>query len=156
MCVNKLIVTFFGVGLAKKAPGTFGTLAAFVISLTFMNVYNFSIICFAIGIITFVLGVICTEIYIKDKQVKDPKEVVIDEVSGYFLACGLTFVYIGKPDIIFLLLTFAIFRLLDIVKPFPISTIDKKMKSGFGVMFDDSIAGAITALLVCGIYDLFF
>lgn len=156
MKINKLIATFFGSGLTKKAPGTSGTFAAFLLSLIFVCSDNFATICAIITILTLIIGTIATEIYIKDKQNKDPKEVVIDEVCGYFTACALTFSYIGTVTIPFLILIFIIFRILDIIKPFPISIIDKKMKNSVGVMFDDFLAGILTALLVCGLFDLIY
>jgi len=74
---------------------------------------------------------------------KDPSRVVIDEVAGFLLAL------VSRPrkwQII--LYAFVIFRVLDILKPPPVGTIDKKVEGGLGIMGDDLVAGGITALIL--------
>lgn len=103
----------------------------------------------------FCVGIYYINIYINCTQVEDPKEVIIDELVGQMLTITLVFTYItgfypGVEElysnmkviyfIIFLVLPFVLFRLFDIVKPWPISWFDKNIKSAFGVMIDDIIA----------------
>lgn len=105
--------------------------------------------------ILFLLGTIATHIYIQDKSNKDPKEVVIDEVVGQMLTIILCFfssmmLYFSPLidvvthkyfDIIFtFLLPFILFRIFDILKPWPINWVDTKIKGAVGVMLDDIVA----------------
>jgi phosphatidylglycerophosphatase A len=138
----------FGSGLIKRAPGTFGTLAAIPIflSLQFLSqplIYLFIITMFFIGI------------YVADKTsqalaMKDPSCIVIDEIVGFLLLLILvvqfpgTEISITKIDYI---LVFILFRIFDIWKPFPIDLLEKKFKGGFGIMIDD-IGAAIYAYII--------
>jgi phosphatidylglycerophosphatase A len=138
----------FGSGLIKRAPGTFGTLAAIPIflSLQFLSqplIYLFIITMFFIGI------------YVADKTSKalamtDPSCIVIDEIVGFLLLLILivqfpgTEISITKIDYI---LVFILFRIFDIWKPFPIDLLEKKFKGGFGIMIDD-IGAAIYAYII--------
>src|SRR5690606_36674134 len=77
-------------------------------------------------------------------------KVVIDEVAGIWLALAA-----ADLSLLMILLTFLLFRFLDIVKPWPIGWLDKKVKGAFGVMIDDYVAGLIAfALLIIikGVY----
>ena len=71
---------------------------------------------------------------------KDPSQVVIDELSGMWLA--LVFV---PQNIIYVVIIFGLFRVLDIAKPGPVGWADRKLGGGMGIMLDDIIAGAICA-----------
>lgn len=110
-------------------------------------------------IVLFILGIYFTSIYIKDMAEKDPKEVVIDEVVGQMLTiilCSFSVVLTYTTslpehfnatyiDIGFLfILPFILFRLFDILKPWPINWLDKNIKGAMGVMVDD-VAAAIFA-----------
>ena len=112
-------------------------------------------------ILLFFVGTYCTNIYIKDRKEKDPKEVVIDEVVGQMLtiilvsfSVILTYhstlqIYVDATiiDIVFLgIIPFILFRLFDILKPWPIDWLDKNIKGTWGVMIDD-IAAAIFAVV---------
>ncbi len=170
--IHFLIATFFGIGKFPKMPGTIGSIAAFpvayyVFKLTttihhrfFLesSVLPFSIIFFLIvTLIIFIIGTYSANQYSKLIKVGDPKEVVIDEVVGQMLTIILTvpfslmFLYDLVPLdllIIFsLLMSFVLFRIFDIFKPWPINWIDKKVKGGFGIMIDDVVA-AIFAIVV--------
>ena len=69
-------------------------------------------------------------------QCKDPPQVVIDEIAGYLVAMG-TF----PPDTGYLLAGFILFRFFDIIKPFPIGGINRKVGGGLGIVLDDVAAG---------------
>jgi len=89
--------------------------------------------------------------YIKEKENKDPKEVVIDEVIGQAIPIYLYEIFHGtakdsKEAILFYIYIFILFRFFDIKKPFPVSVFDKKYKNSFGVIFDDIIAGLYVVL----------
>jgi phosphatidylglycerophosphatase A len=77
----------------------------------------------------------------------DPKEVVIDEVVGVWIA--LFFVKFFTPeasDLLTFSLSFLLFRFFDILKPFPISYLDKNLKNALGVMLDDVLAGIFAGI----------
>ncbi len=109
----------------------------------------------------FAIGTYFTSIYIKNMSEQDPKEVVIDEVAGQMMTLILSsfsviFLYtsslprkIGEiyTDFIFLfLLPFFLFRIFDILKPWPINWFDNNIKGAFGVMIDDIIAAFFAAI----------
>lgn len=132
--IVKLVVTFFGVGYLPKAPGTWGSLAtlpvAYLISLNFGR----------LGLLTFVvavtvLGIWASNAYVRSTGKKDPSEVVIDEVAGQSLALCLV-----PLDWRLYVLAFVLFRLFDISKPPPVSTLER-LKDGWGIMLDDLMAG---------------
>lgn len=105
-------------------------------------------------LVIFIIGTAATHVYIKDKPNKDPKEVVIDEVAGQMLTiilCAFStlsiyFTPVSEQfspyfDWIFMfLLPFVLFRMFDILKPWPINWIDSKCEGAFAVMIDDILA----------------
>ena len=139
--ILKFILTGFYIGKIKYAPGTFGTLLAIPI---FLLIYDFNLIT-KISIV-FLLFLISLFLLIQSykKQVFkdiDDKSIVIDEVIGY-----LIFIVFFDNTLFVLFSSFFIFRLFDIVKPYPISLIDKKMKNALGVILDDIIAGLFSGI----------
>ena len=124
----------FGSGLARKAPGTFGTLVAF--PLYWFLAPRLSDIAFiAVLIVSFAIGVWVCDITGKALGVADYGGIVWDEVVAMLLV--LFFTPSGWE---WSLLAFALFRFFDIVKPPPISHFDKNWHGGLGVMFDDILA----------------
>ena len=166
---GKAILTMFGVGYFKYAPGT---AASFITCLIYYILWlsDFSLHSNKIYLVFFLIIILFYSIIIIDKlshlfKKKDPREIVVDEFVGQsiplmsFIFSADTFVPIGeKTDnlIIFILLSFVLFRLFDIVKPFPINIVDKKMKNGVGVMLDDIIAGIYSTIVIYIIYALWF
>lgn len=125
----------FGSGLAKFMPGTFGTLAAVplvLISATSLDVSSY----IALTLIVSVMGIVLCGKTAQDMQVHDHSAIVWDEVAGLFIT--LIAVPISWQTMV---LGFLLFRLFDIVKPWPISFVDKHVHGGFGIMLDDIIAG---------------
>jgi len=123
-----------------------GTLASFVtVAIYFLFFSNFNIFFFFIFI--FLLGVY--SFYYLDQTInkyfvtKDPKEIVIDE----FLGQSIPLLLCGK-EIFLILLSFLIFRVFDILKPWPCNYFDQKHKNAFGVILDDVIAGFYTFLII--------
>ncbi|HEY0563432.1 MAG TPA: phosphatidylglycerophosphatase A [Methylophilus sp.] len=134
----------FGTGLAPKAPGTLGTVIGLPL-FWIMHAYSFNTQ-LLILLALFVLG-----IYVCGKTglalgVSDHGGIVWDEIVAMMLV--LTFTPLHW---FWWLLAFALFRLFDIWKPFPIRQCDAQLKGGFGVMFDDLLAAiyAIIVLKVC-------
>ena len=130
------IATWFGAGLLPVAPGTWGSIAALPFAWLMLE-FGSSRLLFIAAILMFFVGWWAAYRYMRYTDAKDPKEVVVDEVSGQWLA--LVF---ADPRVWWhWLLGFAVFRLFDIVKPWPIDLIDRRT-SAFAVMADDTLASA--------------
>lgn len=137
----------FGSGLAPKAPGTFGTIAAIPLVLL-LSVYCTLNLYIALTIIFSVVGIWICGVTATDMQVHDDSSIVWDEVVGMMIT--LIAVPLSWQNV---LLGFVLFRLFDIVKPWPISYLDKHVHGGFGIMVDDILAGLFA--LVCMQFFLF-
>tara|TARA_B110000438_G_C15487151_1_gene509839 strand:- start:43 stop:498 length:456 start_codon:yes stop_codon:yes gene_type:complete len=139
--LNTMFVSVFGIGFIPFASGTFGSLAGLIIGYA-LNLINYNLF-FLIIPMLFILGVIASNTYQKQTGEKDSSVIVIDEVVGQLIA--MMFV---MDDYILVFISFIIFRLFDIYKPWPASYADKKMTGGFGVMLDDVFAGIYTAIFI--------
>ncbi len=149
--ISILIITMLGIGNSKYLPGT---VASFVTCLIYILFYIFQI-----SIIVLILNVIIIfifSVYIIDKlnnsfSKVDAKEIVIDEFIGQSIPILTIYSFIEKNNLnyfIFLtLMSFILFRVFDIWKPYPINIIDKYMKNGFGIILDDIIAGIFSVLV---------
>ncbi len=150
--LNYLIVTCFGIGSIRFAPGTITSLitTVFLYSLFhIINLSNSSILIFLL--IVFIYSFYAVAEYIKYSENKDPKEVVIDEFIGqsipiYLYEISHSTSKDSTEAVLFYLYIFILFRFFDIKKPFPINFLDKKFKNSFGVIFDDVIAGLYVVL----------
>ena len=136
----KLLIAFgFGSGLSKFAPGTAGSLFALCLwyPLSFLSfwVYIFLLV------VTFILGIYVSNYSIDQTGVKDYVGIVIDEFLGLWIA-----LLVFPVTLLGSLSVFFVFRLLYILKPWPIGLIDRKVEQGLGVMLDDVIAGLFTFL----------
>jgi len=129
----------FGSGLAPWAPGTFGTLAGVLLYLPLSRlsapIY---------GLVT--LAVILVGFWICDRSsrllgVHDHPGIVWDEIAGYLVTMIL-----APSGWLWMLAGFALFRLFDILKPPPIGWLDRRVGGGLGIMLDDLVAGAFSAL----------
>lgn len=131
----------FGSGLAPFAPGTFGTLAAVPL---YLLMTNFSLpIYLGITLVSILIGFWLCGKSSEMLGVHDHSGIVWDEFAGFFITM------IAAPEgWEWIILGFALFRLFDIWKPWPIHIIDQKVEGGVGIMMDDVIAGiyALVAL----------
>jgi phosphatidylglycerophosphatase A len=153
--VTYFIATGFGSGNLPIAPGTWGSIVGLVLSLI-AYIYDFlGLFC----ILAFSVGWFVCELIIREKtEETDPSYIVIDEIAGM----ALTFWFATQLDLPFvaiLILSFTLFRLFDIWKPFPINWIEKQMEEAvetrsFGIMIDDILAAAFAALLMLVITSL--
>ncbi|EPY5581232.1 phosphatidylglycerophosphatase A family protein [Campylobacter upsaliensis] len=147
--MQRFYLTFFYSGSVKKAPGTFGTLAA-MIPAFFVLRYLGEQTLFLLSILIFIASIRVIDDYEKKTQKHDDKHIVIDEVAGVFLACAIA--ASAENSLLNFVLAFIFFRFFDITKPSIIGKIDKKVKGGLGVMLDDMLAGLFTGLLCAVIY----
>ena len=131
----------FGSGLAKKAPGTFGTLVAIPVYLLFGQ--TDSLIYSLLTIFVTVVGVWICDIAAEKLGEHDFGGIVWDEIAGYLITMWL--VPITWQTII---AGFILFRFFDILKPWPIKWLDRKVHGGFGIMIDDVLAGVSAGALL--------
>lgn len=134
----------FGSGLAPRAPGTFGTLAAvpvyWLLSGLSLPLY------LALTALAALLGIWLCGYTARRLGEHDHPSIVWDEFVGYFITM------IAAPaGWQWLLLGFVLFRLFDILKPWPIRWIDRHVHGGFGIMLDDVLAGVMAWLVLQGI-----
>lgn len=131
----------FGSGLSPVMPGTAGTIVGlpivWLMSFTSWPIY------IVITIAAFVLGIKVCQTTSDALQAHDHGSIVWDEIAGLMVAFILV-----PVSWLTLLLGFVLFRLFDIAKPWPISSIDKRVHGGFGIMIDDIVAGIITCVIL--------
>ena len=140
------LATGFGVGYSPLAPGTLGTLIAipvyYFLSEIPPPVYEITLIGF------FFLSVWISENAEIFFGKKDDQRIVIDEIIGFLI----TMLWVPKT-IRFVIIGFFLFRFFDILKPFPIRRLEKRLKGGFGIVLDDVAAG-VYANVVLQVIDL--
>ncbi len=144
------LATWFGCGLMKPAPGTWGSLGALPFGLI---IFGFS------GLTGFVIAIVCIAIigvpiasrFDAAQDTHDSKMIVIDEVAGQWISLLPVFSFWGwNPLMVFV--SFALFRFFDILKPWPVSYFDQKVSGGLGVMMDDVVAGLYVLIILSGVY----
>ncbi len=155
-----IIATWFGTGLIKPAPGTWGSLGGLLCFYGFvywaqhvmpslLELENFIFITLSATIVVFVLGVFVSSEMEKIYKKKDMSEIVIDEVAGIWIVLILAYLSPGNFWV-HGLIAFALFRLFDIWKPYPIKKLEVMfnggLKGGFGVMIDDILAAAYACI----------
>jgi len=162
MNLNRLFITFFGTGLSPKAPGTVGSFAALLVALLILKIAPMQTL-FMLTLVITIIGIFEINKYEKITGTHDDKSIVIDEVSGMWIALmfalssaqSMSYAYAEEIAIIG---SFAAFRLFDIWKPSLIGTIDRKVKGGLGVMGDDVVAGvaggSLTIVLLVGLEQI--
>jgi phosphatidylglycerophosphatase A len=129
-----LISTWFGSGLLPGAPGTWGSLAALPVAwftLQYFGVYGLA----AAGVALFALGCWTSTIYARRTRERDPSSIVVDEVAAQFLVLTT-----APLELAWFLGGFLLFRVADVLKPWPASWADHSLHGGFGVMLDDVFA----------------
>ncbi len=153
--INFLFVTLFGIGKIKVIPGSFASLATTLLLFYLFHILNVlpNIILISV-IIIFLISLYSINVFIKNLDNKDPKEVVIDEFIGQSIPiCLYEIAHEGAKEtnqvLTFYFIMFILFRIFDIVKPYPVSYYDKKFKNSLGVIMDDVCAGLyVVAILV--------
>lgn len=130
----------FGSGLMPVAPGTWGTLACIPIYLLLISLqWPWYLL---ITVISFIYGVYLTGKIAHEIGVHDYSGIVWDEIVGYLIT-----MFLIPFSLTWMIIGFLLFRFFDILKPFPISWVDKNVESGLGIMLDDVLA-AIPAWII--------
>jgi phosphatidylglycerophosphatase A len=139
----KVVATGFGSGFAPFAPGTAGTIVAIPVYLIFSPL-SWPLYLLSVLALTF-LAVYVSQGAEKVFHKKDAPQIVIDEIAGF-----LWTMFLVSPTLWHVLLGFILFRFFDIVKVFPARLCQERLPGGYGVVFDDVVAGiyANIALLV--------
>lgn len=138
-----LICTGLGLGRISPAPGTWGTLGAWVIGLILMSQGKLIILLALVA--AMIAGIWAIEKFQAASGDHDSGMIVIDEWAGIWLTLLLAAPFWDQ-----LILSFVAFRLFDILKPWPIKWIDRNVKGAWGVMADDLAAGLAAGLVVYG------
>ena len=162
MSTKYTLATMYGAGLAKKAPGTVGSFVAAILAYPILlQPDGWRWLLLGAALLT-IFGTMNAERYMRThKTYHDPSEIVVDEWAGQWLTYALFpaySVWLGESTPSSMMLAtqaqvlthvicgFVMFRIFDILKPWPISLADRKVGGGFGVMLDDLLAAAPAAV----------
>ena len=137
-----LIATVGGVGLLPRAPGTWGSLAALPAAWLIHAGFGAAGLALA-ALAAFLAGWWAASVYAPASADHDPASIVIDEVAGQWLV-----LVAASSDPAFYAAGFVLFRVLDIVKPWPANWADRALGGGLGVMLDDIVAGVYGAIVL--------
>lgn len=150
--LSKLVATGLFVGKIKYAPGTFGSALGILFGYLLLHLH--AQLQSLILILSLTIGSLLVKIYlIATKQQKiDPKEVVFDEIFAVMWICFTAQFVTKEIDFAKYLSIFGLFRIFDILKPYPICVVDKKMKNTTGIMLDDILAALASILVYIVIY----
>jgi phosphatidylglycerophosphatase A len=151
MTPSRILSTFFGVGLLRPAPGTWGSAAALAVGLILHRIGHFPLLLVATALVT-AIGFWACRRELADRPGEDPSEIVIDEVAGQWIALcfpSFAFWYVNAPSDNFpypgWVAAFLLFRLFDIWKPWLVGRADARHDAD-GVMIDDLWAGLFAGL----------
>ncbi len=172
--VSAQICTFFGSGMSPKAPGTMGSLAAAIVAYpmallfakyglnvgagtTFGNLFGGALnLDFLIAaIFVFFAAIPFVKKAMKDTLTEDPGWIVIDEVCGVWMALAFVSPALIVASPWLLLIAFGVFRFFDILKPLGIHRFER-FPDAWGVMADDLLGGAYTAIVMFGLVCVIF
>ena len=138
---SHLLAYGFGSGLSPWAPGTCGTVVAVMIYLLLPPMSALTYLGFIL--VTFLVGIWLCDRASRAAGIQDPGGIVWDEFVGLWIT-----LFLAPPGWQWVLVGFILFRLLDILKPWPIKWADSRVKGGLGIMLDDVIAGIMAALCI--------
>ena len=154
------IATLFGVGKLPIAPGTWGSVFGLLTYLYFTIYFSLSLLAIVVVTLTIVLFSVwvCEKAtFYLSREEKDQKSIVLDEFAGIWIACSPAGAMLMVQEvIIYSCMAFLFFRLFDIWKPYPINVMDKKLKNGLGIFFDDLLAVFYAAFSSSLVFYLFF
>ncbi len=153
--INSLFVTMFGIGKLPKIPGSYASLFTVILLYLLFHIFYVPADIFLFFLVAiFFISLFAINLFIKDFDDKDPKEVVIDEFIGQSIPICLYEIAHSETTsparvLTFYFIMFILFRIFDIAKPYPVSYYDNNFKNSFGVIMDDVCAGLyVVAILV--------
>jgi phosphatidylglycerophosphatase A len=140
--VRHMVLTWFGCGLSPKAPGTVASLGAMPLGALIHWGFGADTL-FTCAILLFLIGWAVGVAHFRNQnEIEDPQWVVVDEVAGQWLALTVVPLSIGGFT-----LAFVLFRLFDILKPWPVNWADRTVGGALGIMLDDLLAGLYAAVV---------
>jgi len=156
---GKALITMCGVGFFRYAPGTIASLITCLIFYLLWSFFGIKNLFFPFLFFVIVIFIYSTILIDKFYKGDDAREIVVDEFIGQSIPLLaminiklklklITTPFADYPTEIWILLSFILFRFFDIIKPFPINLIDKKMKNSFGIILDDIIAGIFATIFI--------
>ena len=140
--VWRILAFGFGSGLLRPAPGTWGTLLAWLLWVLLLQNRSDPVI-LAVLVLAFAVGCLACERAGRALGVPDHGGMVWDEIVAFWLVLWLTPQSLAAQAVAFVL-----FRAFDIAKPQPVRYFDARLKGGFGVMWDDLVAAAYSLLVM--------
>tara|TARA_Y100000590_G_C14914491_1_gene711374 strand:+ start:33 stop:500 length:468 start_codon:yes stop_codon:yes gene_type:complete len=149
--ISQIFLSLVFIGYLKWAPGTIASIFSILIIYVLYHILNdFTFILIFIFLIF--ISIILINIFLKKIKKNDPQEIVIDEFLGIYLIFIFYDNYNFEKTQITIILIFLLFRFFDILKPFPINIVDKKMKNSIGIILDDLIASIYSIISLYLIY----
>ena len=143
------LASWFGCGFFKPAPGTWGSFGGLVCGLIIFELIGLVGLYIGIVVVT-LIGLWASHLFDQAMDGHDSKMIVIDEVAGQWIAMAGVAV-VAHPSLLAFFLSFLVFRFFDILKPWPVSFFDQKVKGAAGVMGDDIVAGLLAAAVMMGV-----
>jgi phosphatidylglycerophosphatase A len=141
---STVVSTVFGIGFFPQGQGTI--MSAVAVPLAILLALNGGgIVVAGAAIVVLVIGILSCSEYVRESGNPDPPECVIDELAGQWLACA--FVAFAPLSLPAFFLSFVLFRIFDIWKPWPVYLAETKLHSGLAVMMDDIVAGLMAGVL---------
>jgi len=145
-----VVATAGGIGLLRPASGTWATLATGLLCLLIIPLFHgyvLTLVLLGLTVVATVLGILCAPAAIRHWRRLDPSQVVIDEVAGTLigLACVPPAILSAQP-VLAVGVIMGLFRVFDIVKPYPVSALET-LPGSYGIMTDDLAAGLCAGLL---------
>lgn len=144
-----LLATWFGSGLLPWMPGTWGSLAALPAAWLIEGAFGWIGLA-AASLAVFLVGVTVSNAVIATGEDQDPGLIVIDEVAGQWITLLPVALTTPTADPVLYGVGFVFFRFFDILKPWPVSWADARIKGGLGVMLDDVLAALYAGALLYG------
>ncbi|HLF58818.1 MAG TPA: phosphatidylglycerophosphatase A [Alphaproteobacteria bacterium] len=140
-----VIATWFGTGLIPKIPGTLASLSALPFAWI-LHLRTGAIGLALAGLIALGAGYWACGRLMSPQSSEDPSHFVIDEVAGQWLTFAILAVVAAAPDPLFYVTGFVLFRLFDIMKPWPIDWAERRFTGALGVLADDVLAAILAGV----------
>jgi phosphatidylglycerophosphatase A len=144
-----LVATWFGAGFLPTAPGTWGSLAALPFAWIIQRQWGAAGLVIA-AVALFLAGWWASAEYVRQGSIKDPDEIVVDEVAAQWLVLAA-----GPLSLPYYVLGFVLFRAADIFKPFPANWADRRIPGGLGVMADDMLVAPYAMIVLWAAAQIF-
>ena len=142
---SAVVSTVFGIGYFPQAQGTIMSAIALPLGILIAMYGGGAMGLLGAALIVLVIGILACAEHARETGNPDPPECVIDELAGQWLASA--FVAWGTVSLPAFILSFLLFRLFDIWKPWPVSWTENNLEGGLGVMADDLVAGLMAGVL---------